>query len=195
MRRLKSTNPDTVANAAVALGKLKAIKAIPQLIEVLPVQYEMKGVNGMNKAAAPKWAAAWALGEMGPHAVPFVRKSLSNEDERVKYMVLRSIGYLGLHARALAPEVVCELNTGSNRCRYAAADALAQSGNRESYVKHALLAALNDQHKGVRASAIVALMKLFPNDAVILQAVVAMKGDPERMVRDAVESVLIGTLR
>ena len=112
---LYDAKPEVRAVAAKSFTVYKAKQAVPSL---------MRSLNE-DPFAGARANAAWALGEIGdPAAIPFLRKSTSDDDAFVR---LRSVGaLLDLRARTGIPELIERLSDSNPMVAERAHQALRQ---------------------------------------------------------------------
>jgi HEAT repeat protein len=147
---LGDKSQDVRASAARSLGRLGIVDAARPIIEQLVAGRLPHGVAGQ------------ALVELGPAAVPELRRITDDSDASVRATALTVIGFVGdandsdiaLHA----------LRDGSAEVREAAAEALGRIGAYDAEVE--LSGRLDDRVRGVRAAAAVALGRLDAGSAV-----------------------------
>lgn len=118
---LNHRKADVTAAAARALGRIRDMRAVEPLIDILQIEYY--GIR------YPQWAgAAEALGELGdPRAVdPLISRLQVMRDWRVRMAAAKALGKIG-DSRAVEP-LVDRLDDGRSQVREAAAEALEAMG-------------------------------------------------------------------
>lgn len=99
--RLSSARPEVRATAALSLGRMRAVRAVPMLVRNL-----VMGGNPIGGASS-EWLVEeevkWALKEIGPASIPSLIEQLKIEDELVVLGALLALQELGVRARAAIP--------------------------------------------------------------------------------------------
>jgi HEAT repeat protein len=116
--------------AAVTLGQLGAVEAIPDLATALDASRKYDRI-----------LAAKALGRMGQEAaaaVPALTRLLQDRDRDVRRAGVEALGRIGPAAAEAAPEIARQLQSSDGRLKESAEEALARIGGSEA---EALLAA------------------------------------------------------
>jgi len=121
---LKSGDEGVRMYAAMGLGKIRDIRAVKPLIEVLRLKTRWGGVEG---------SAAQALTDIGEPAVEPLIAVLKDSDENVRNLAIVSLGDIG-DARAVEP-LIHALKDSSKKVRSFAAKALKKIGG-EKAEKH-----------------------------------------------------------
>ena len=119
IRALRSATPDARCRAAKALGKLGwlAREALPLLVHCL------------RESDAPlREAAAQAVGQMGPDAIPYLTSMLTHPDKYVRRNAVWALGKLGPLGKVAVPALCAALKDGDPRTASGAAQALGAMG-------------------------------------------------------------------
>src|SRR5262249_23744406 len=133
MKLLKSPKAPARKLAADALGKQKAITAVPALAETLKDDEEMV-----------RDAAAGALAQMGPKAVAYLGTALKYPRDESKLAALKALRRLGPEAKSVLPAISQALNDKSVDVRIHAALALGSMKGEAKSALPALIAAAKD---------------------------------------------------
>ena len=124
--------------AAFAVQKLgpAAREAVPMLIDML--------LNGEDDKLRAN--AILALREMGsePGVIPALIKAMDDEDEDVRYSVIRAFKTIGTDDKDVVAAIFVKLNDESNRVREVAASVLAESGKHFEPALKVLIELLDD---------------------------------------------------
>jgi HEAT repeat protein len=179
-RLLEDKDSEVRVNAAVALWRInKHAKAVPALRDMLargqgPAPYLAASALGQigaetEDALSPlaaalghadadvRRAAARALGQIGPKAVPVIKQALSSPSEEARRGAVEALGWMGSLA---VPELIAALKNDRPAARRAAARALGRLGAEAKLGESALLEAVDDSDPNVRATAADALRKV-----------------------------------
>lgn len=183
---LESENQEVRKNAAEKLGEMRAVRAIPRLMELCPedkeysekraqreTTYIMDALVKIGKPAVPAlvrklqygripwcaWSARYALGRIGSPAIPALIAALRDEDEYTRHNAALTLGELPLGplAKDAVPALMETLADENLSVRRVAADALGYIG--DVIGAPALSAMLKDDNKLLRYSAAWALSK------------------------------------
>ncbi len=112
-------NPDQRERSIAALGTLKVVAAVPDIVEVL-----------LDRSLSRRYVAAWALGEIGdPTAIPVLLEVLDDADEQVVRYATRSL--IKFNRAAVAP-LIDVLDSGRPQKAAAAVRALGDIGDRRA---------------------------------------------------------------
>ena len=110
-------------HAVTAIARIgrQALPAVPALLEDL--------AESGRKSANPKWyRSAFALGSIGPIALPKLRPALKNPDSRIRSGVAKALGWFGEKAAPAIPGLVELLNDENENVRFHAAETLGKIG-------------------------------------------------------------------
>jgi HEAT repeat protein len=123
---LKSKDESVRMYAAMALGRIKDVRAVAPLIEALRIKTRLGGAEG---------SASTALTEIGEPAVEPLITVLKDNDDNVRVLAIISLGGIG-DARAVEP-LISTLKDDNKRVRNFAAKALKKIGGEkaEQYLK------------------------------------------------------------
>ncbi len=99
--KLTSARPEVRATAALSLGRMRSVRAVPLLVRQLVI-----GGNPIG-GGSPEWLVyeevEWALKEIGPTSVPWLIEQLKIEDDFIVVGALLALRELGGKARAAIP--------------------------------------------------------------------------------------------
>lgn len=175
INRLNDDDSDIRAKAAVELGRMKDVHAVPSLLRAL-----------LDESAYVRWEAAEALGRIGdPTAVVPLVKALKDEDEAVRWEAAEALGELGDHF-ALEP-LIESLKDEDEFVRYTAAKSLGKLKN--PLAVDSLIKALQDKDEDVRWYALVSLGEI--GDIATIDPIVALLYDEDSDVREEAADVLL----
>jgi HEAT repeat protein len=177
---LNRTNSPQSMRAAMRLGELQAVKAVPDLIVKFgskdqymataavhavvkigsPAVLELVKATTESKSKAVRKFAAYALGRIGgDDAFAAVQKAAVDEDKRVRAEAARAFGIMK-DPRALVP-LFDLLRDKSTTVRAAAADSLGAIGDKRA-VNHLIKHALTDMSPEVARAGAQALVTIGP---------------------------------
>jgi HEAT repeat protein len=134
--------------AASALAKLDAVAAVPALLETL--RQTRPGPFG---GGSPNKVVVSALREIGPAGLPVLIDALSDDNMRLRLVIVDLLGEFG--DTEAVPALVGALHDPESRVRWRAADALGKMGSHAAVPE--LLRMLSDSDNDVRISAAWAL--------------------------------------
>jgi len=119
IRSLRSPMPDSRARAARSLGRLGwlAKDSLPLLVSAL-----------CDADASVREAAAQAIGQMGPEALPHLVRMLGHDDKYVRRNSVWAIGKLGQLAKSAIGDLCTALRDADPRTAAGAAQALGNMG-------------------------------------------------------------------
>ena len=165
--------------AAIALGKMKAASAVVGLLETI-----RQGRPGPFGGGANTQVIGDAIREIGGAAVPVLIDALSDDDWRVRLLVVDLLGDVAEPDSGSA--LAGALRDPEWRVRWRAADALGKMGDQSAVPD--LLEMLSDHSKDVRVSSCWALGKIGGEEAV--PGLVRLLHDREWRVRWAAAEAL-----
>jgi len=150
LKQLRSKEAAVRQRAIIALGARKDLTgpAVESLID------QLSDANDSNSG----WAS-WALVQVGPNAVPALRKAIGDEREKVRAEVVALFGKIRPEiGKTAIPELAKSLHDKSWQVRRNAADALGRFSEAEAEnIVPALLLAIKDRNYQVRVSVVRAL--------------------------------------
>ena len=199
---LKSGNTQERRNAARSLGELgpEAAEALPALIPALddgdeqvwfhavtaiarigsqalpavPALLEDLAESG-RKGANPKWyRSAFALGSIGPVALPKLRPALKNPDSRIRSGAAKALGWFGEKAAPAIPGLVELLNDENGNVRLHAAETLGKIG---PPALPALRKCLQGTNRQLQLSALSAVQKMRVKARPLSEILISIAGD------------------
>jgi HEAT repeat protein len=172
LRRLRDEDWRVREEAARALGKMKAAAAVVGLLECIRMGRPgpFGGGNGNSTFTD-------AIKEIGPLAVPVLVDALSDEDARMRLVIIDLLGAIA--EPDAVPALAGALRDPEWRVRWQAADALGKMGNTAAVPD--LVEMLTDGNKDVRISAAYALGRIGHDSAV--EGLVKLLHDREWRVR------------
>jgi HEAT repeat protein len=118
---LESKDESVRMYAAMALGRIKDVRAVAPLIEALKIKTRLGGVEG---------SASTALTKIGEPAVEPLITALKDNDDNVRVLAIISLGNIG-DKRAVEP-IVNALKDDNKRVRNFAAKALKKVGGEKA---------------------------------------------------------------
>ncbi len=157
-------------------------------------------VEALVKAAGDensfiRWAAARALGKMGPlraeQAVPALSKLLEDQNKDVRVTAAAALERYGPAAKSAAEALGRAISHKDVRTRQWAIQALAALGSEGRPAVPALLAALSDPEAMVRAAVVRALGRIAPAIPAVRDGFRKALNDPDSEVRQAASDALL----
>jgi HEAT repeat protein len=163
---------DASVRAFNALGS-EAKAAIPELIRLMN---DPKADNGATRAAD-------ALGYLGKDALPPLLAILTNQQHRVRFQAVLSIGKMGTNALPAVPTLIHCLADSNQRLAGNALIALDSLKLEPDLVVPALVNALRDSRVEVRYFSAFDLANLGDKARSAVPALLELLNDPDRYVR------------
>ena len=163
MRLLDVRDHDTrlaAVNVLEAIGK-DAAAAIPKLVERLD-EGELPRISTELPATDVGVHAAFALGEIGKDAVPFLTACLANKRSAVRSNAACALAMMGSDAQGAATALIGRLTDRDWLVRQCAAEALGSIRAEPHRVIPALVGSLKDENLNVRRFAAAALGAIRP---------------------------------
>jgi HEAT repeat protein len=171
-------------SAAFALGNIGS--ASPEAEEALK-----KALADGNDAVRQN--VAWALGRIGPTAVPTLRKALQDRDSLVCRDAAASIAVLGKDGRAALPEMLtcCTPDRDPELRKIALAALVKLVGPEDRLAVQPLTQALNDRDVEIKRNAALALSNIGGPDAASAVPVLldALRGGDLELKRQAAAAI------
>ena len=173
--KVASWSPDSIGEVSAS--------SIPQYIaDLKDREFKVRGT------------AATALGLLGPdasEAVPALRERLNDKSGAVKASAAGAIWSITGEGEEMEPILVRLLGGKTKAYHIYAANALGAVGPPAGTAVPALLKCLKvDQFPAVRASAVIALLKIGVRDDAVIQGLTAAQNDKDEQVRRAAAQVL-----
>jgi HEAT repeat protein len=172
--------------AAEQLGKIRSVRAVPSLAQVLTHE------SG-DKNRRLRQICAGALGEIGPgasSAVPSLAKALRDDYGGVQAAAAEALGHIGPQATIVASDLIRALQDPNDWVRQQVTQALGQISSTAPETVSALIAMLDDNHHAVRRKAAIALSKLGPSARLAIPKLREILGSEDPKVRETVEDAL-----
>jgi HEAT repeat protein len=187
---LQQSDPYTRQAAAHALALLRwtlfsfwTRTRVPQLVELLG-----------DRAILVRFAAATALGRIGPFASPAVPKLielLGDRAIRVRLAVVESLGRIGLPAaEAMVPRLAELLGDADTRVRWTAVKSLVKFGREGAPAIPQLTEALGDREAPIRSAAAYALGNIGAAAAPAVPRLTKLLEDSDSFVRESTGDAL-----
>ena len=163
INKLQDKNPKVRVNAAVALGRIGSVDAVPTLIQALQDE------NPMVRAASA--STLGNTGEKSKDAEPALIQLLQDQDVFVRVSAARALGQIGTPeaikgVEDAVPSLIQELQDHDKWVLRNAARALGYVGKAAKDAVPALIRLLQDQDKFVRTNAARALKQIGTPDAI-----------------------------
>ena len=150
--------------AAYALSDIgsEAAPAVPALVQVLTQEQ-------ISRPFRTPPSSAFALGKIGPAAIPALSQLLTNSDPRVRTSALLAFGFMGKSATNAVPSVLEMLRDNSVEVRHTAALTLPAIGAKHEQVVAGLADCLRDEDIYIRSAAAAILRQIAPEQDWVVQ--------------------------